>query len=121
MLRKLVFIIGLLLIPLTDVGETRDVFHGDLRQYQNGAVVDIHAAFAAITEYQEIENRGLTPEDADYYVLLARANERFYAAIRVVARQGNYDMIARKNSVGVQNLDLPDITEAVVSELTADK
>ena len=84
MFRKFIFIICLLLPLAVHEVESRDIFHGSLQHYQNGAVVDIHIAFDAISEYREIEERGLTQEDADYYVLLSRANEHFYDAIRVV-------------------------------------
>lgn len=118
--RKAILLLVLFTLLFLNIGNARDVFHGSLQRYENGAVVDIHRSFAVIPEYREIEDRGLTTEDAEYYVLLAQANDHFYAAVRTVARREGYDMIARKNSPPVQNLDLPDITESVIVVLTGD-
>lgn len=118
--RKAVLLLVMFTLFFLNIGNARDVFHGSLQRYENGAVVDIHRAFAVIAEYQEIEDRGLTTEDADYYVLLSQANDHFYDAVRTVARREGYDMIARKSAPPVRNLDLPDITESIIDVLTGD-
>lgn len=108
-----IMLICIILMLFSEV-EARDIIHGSLARFQNGAIVDVSAVFSEIPEYQAIEDRGLTTEDADYYILLAAANDKFYSAIRSVARRRGYDMVARRGAPAVANLNLPDITDDVI-------
>ena len=119
MLSKLNCIIVFLIISISPCFAA-DIYVGELANYTNGAVVDIHAVFNVIPEYQAIQERGLTREDADYYILLARANTVFYNNVRVVANCGNYDLVLRLGSVEAEGLGLTDITQDVVDEIESD-
>ncbi len=92
------------------------VYYGAIEGAQKPAVIVAQQVFDRIPEYQEIKRRGLGPSDSDYWVLLAKANEKFYAAVRRAAEAKAYDVILEK---GTQAFDKepPDATQAVIDSL----
>jgi hypothetical protein len=86
---------------------------------ENPATVRASDCFDAIPEWQDIRRRELGPEDADYWILLSAANERFRKAVESVARAAGYDLVAEQGSITVPQgaAQPPDITKAVVAKI----
>lgn len=92
------------------------VYYGELEGASKPAVLVAQKVFDQIPEYQEIKRRGLGPGDTDYIVLLTRANEKFYAAVRKVVDAHGYDVVLEKGT-HVFDRAPPDVTQAVIDAL----
>jgi hypothetical protein len=90
------------------------VYYGSKENPQNPARITASRVFERIPEYQEIRRRGLNENDPEYWILLDRANQKFYRAVRTVARERRRDCIAEQGTVPD---DWPDDTEAVIAAL----
>lgn len=92
------------------------VYYGALEGAQKPAAIVAQKVFDRIPEYQEIKRRGLGPNDSDYWVLLAKANEKFYGAVRRTAEAIAYDVVVEK---GTHTFDKEpaDATQAVIDSL----
>ena len=96
--------------------EADAVFFGDAREWSKPAEVDADAVYAQIEEYKRIVEDKIDPSDPKYGVLMSKARKRFLHAVRTVARDGGYDLVARVGSVqGVENV--PNITQDVIGKL----
>jgi hypothetical protein len=92
------------------------VFFGDAREWAKPAEVDADAVYAQIEEYKKIVDDKIDPSDPKYGVLMSKARKRFLHAVRAVAKDGGYDLVARLGSVqGVENV--PNITQDVIGKL----
>jgi len=94
-----------------------NVYFGKTDGAQKPAEIVATTVFEKITEYQEIKKRGLKKEDPEYWVLLNKANEKFYAAVKKVAEEKKYDVVTEKGSVKFDGKDPPDITQNVIDAL----
>ena len=96
--------------------ETEAVFFGDARNWSKPAEVDQDAVFAEISEYKEIIDGKIEPSDPKYGVLMTKARKRFLQAVRTVAKDASYDLIAKVGSVkGVEGV--PVVTQDVIAKL----
>lgn len=92
------------------------VFFGDAREWSKPAEVDADAVYAQIEEYKRIVEEKIDPSDPKYGVLMSKARKRFLAAVRTVAKDGGYDLVARLGSVqGVAGV--PNLTQDVIGKL----
>lgn len=96
-----------------------DVLHGDVEDYTSGACVDVNECFDVIAAWIEIKERGLDEEDAEYYVLLAKANLAFYTALESVIDADKYDLVMRHDAALAKEEGFPNITDAVIEVLQA--
>jgi len=97
-------------------GSDADIYYGKCEGAKKPAEVTAKTIFGEIAEYKKIQEKGLTKDDAEYWVLLKKANEKFNRAIRKVVEDGKYDVVAEK---GTQKFDAtpPDITKRVLEAL----
>lgn len=106
---------GLVLAVLARADDGATVYHGKLDGAKSPGEVVAATVFDKIPEYKQIKEKGLGPDDAEYWTLLSKANEKFYAAVKKVAEQDKYDVVVEKGSAGLQNA--PDITQKVIDAL----
>lgn len=92
------------------------IYCGKLDGAKKVAVIKAKSVFVEIPEYKKILEKGLTPDDPEYYTLLAAANRKFYDAVEKVARDDKYDCVAEEGSVEVGGTDA---TQAVIGALKA--
>jgi hypothetical protein len=93
-----------------------DVYFGDAAKWEKPAEVDPDKVYAKIEEYKEIVDQGLKPGDAKYEILMCKASKRFTKAVKKAAKDGTYDLAAKKGSVkGVDSV--PEITDDVIADL----
>ena len=92
-----------------------NVYYGDLDGAKKPAEVSALKVFNKIPVYQEIKKRELDKDDPAYHVLLAKANKKFYAAVRKVAEKYKYDAVVEKGSADLENA--PEITKGVIRAL----
>ena len=77
---------------------------------------DAATVFEKIPEYQEIRKRGLKRDDPEYWVLLNKANEKFYKAVKKVAEENKYDVVVEKGAFKFESTP-PDVTQKVIDAL----
>lgn len=96
-------------------------FCGDPRNFKAPAEISAPAVFDRIKEYREIRSRGLTENDAEYWLLLEKANRRFYAALRKAAKSLGKDMVAEKGGFELSGgATVPEITADVTNAVDND-
>lgn len=96
--------------------DAESVVYGDARNWEKPAEVDIDAVYAEISEYKEIVEKKIAPNDARYDLLMAKARKRFRDALQAVAKDGGYDLIAKVGAVkGCESV--PVVTKDVIGKL----
>lgn len=109
-------VVGLVSISAFALAGNATVYYGELEGAEKPSVLVARKVFERIPEYREIKRRGLDEDDPDYWILLSKANEKFYAAVRKVAEREGYDVVVEKGSHEFDP-EPPDITQAVIDEL----
>jgi hypothetical protein len=105
-----------LLLCSAHVGEAQ-VYYGKLDGAKSPSEVVAKSVFAEIPEYKEIKEKGLTKDDPEYWILLSKANDKFYAAVKKVGEENKYDVVVEKGSAPFENVP-PDVTRKVIAALT---
>lgn len=92
------------------------VYYGKLADSKKPAECTAKAVFAEIPEYKKIKEKGLSQDDPEYWILLGKANEKFYAAVKKVGERNKFDVIVEK---GTAKFDpaAPDVTQKVIAAL----
>jgi len=91
------------------------VYYGDADSFEKPAVIVISRVFDAIPEYVDARKKG--KDDPQYYILIEKANQKFFSALEKVAATEKYDLIAEYGSVKAKEGRVPDVTESVIKAL----
>ena len=93
-----------------------DIYYGKSDGAKKPAEIIASDVFNEIAEYKKIKEKGLTKDDAEYWVLLNKANDKFNKAVKKAAEDGKYDVVAEK---GKQKFDSTpaDLTKKVIEAL----
>jgi hypothetical protein len=98
------------------------VYLGNPRLFKKPCAVSTDRVYRAIPEYREILEKNLTEKDVRYHFLMKRASDKFGAAVKDLARDLGYDLVAAPGAV-VQNTAeapaVPDGTDAAIQRLPA--
>lgn len=94
------------------------VYHGKLEGAEKPAEVVAATVFGEIAEYKKIKEKGLKDGDAEYWVLLNKANERFRSAVAKAAGDAKHDVVVEKGSHKFSTTP-PDLTRAAIEALEA--
>ncbi len=108
--------------PAYRVNDPSLVYLGNPRQFKKPCVVDADRVYRAIPEYQEILQKNLTDRDVRYHFLMKKASDKFSKAIRDLARDFAYDLVAGAGAVSAATPDtppVPDETQNTISRLPA--
>ncbi|MHC4600793.1 MAG: hypothetical protein ACYS47_17515 [Planctomycetota bacterium] len=116
-------VLGLIVLtPLLVVASPGDVkinekkiYYGDPDDFEKPGVIRIVKVFKAIPEYQEAKKKG--KDDPEYYILLEKANEKFFTALERVADDKGYDLIGEVGAIKIKGKKVPEITSAVIDAL----
>ena len=110
-------LLRLLTLPLLlIIAPDSDVYSGKKDNAKKPAEIKAQDVFNEIAEYKKIKEKGLTKDDAEYWVLLNKANEKFNAAVKKVADDNKYDCVAEKGKVKFNSTPV-DITKKVIEAL----
>lgn len=93
------------------------VYYGSLNGAKKPAQIEAQKVFDQIPEYQEIKRRKLKESDSEYWVLLEKANQKFYNAVARVAQDRGFDVVVEKGSEKFET-EPPDVTQDVIGALT---
>lgn len=97
-----------------DIDEDK-IYYGDPDNFKKPGECKIAAVFGRIPEYQEAKKKG--KDDPQYYILLEKANEKFFTALATVSQEEKYDLIGEKGSIRIKGRKIPDITSLVIKAL----
>lgn len=101
--------------PSVTLKDGARVYYGDAKSFKCPAEVDANAVFSHIKEFREIRDRKLTSKDPEYWLLIEKANRRFYRAVKKAARAGAWDLVAEKGGFNVpEGTSVTDGTQAVI-------
>lgn len=106
--------------PTYRVDDVSVVYLGNPRLFKKPAVLNCDRVYRAIPEYQEILEKSLTDRDVRYHFLMRKASDKFATAVRAVARDGGYDLVAGAGAVVAVAADapaIPDVTDATIAKL----
>lgn len=109
-------LLRLLTLPLLFSALADDVYHGKKDGSKKPAEIKALDVFNEIAEYKKIKEKGLTKDDAEYWVLLNKANEKFNKAVKRVAEEEKHDCVAEKGKVKFDSKPV-DITKKVIEAL----
>ena len=99
-----------------EVKDKNQIYYGDPDSFSKPAVLTASTVFDSIKEYKEIKDRKIKPDDPDYWILLNRANKRFYKAVKKTAEDKSYDLMGESGSIEAKDgAALPDATSDVVA------
>ena len=88
------------------------------KKYKKPAVVVTSTVYDSIDEWKKIKERKLTEKDAEYHLLLTKASGKFHKAIKKVAKDGSYDIIAEKTgAIECKNVTADDVTQKAIDAL----
>ena len=66
---------------------------------------------------KEIKKKGLTDKDAEYHLLLKKANDKFHSAVTSVQKSESYDIMAEVGAITLKKGSAPDVTQKVIDAL----
>ena len=112
----------LVLAPVLSFADGKDVeineakiYYGDPDNFQKASVLKMKTVFNKIPEYREALKRG--KDDPQYYILLEKANQKFFAAMESVAGTEGYDLIGEIGAIKIKGKKVPVITKKVIEAL----
>lgn len=95
-----------------------DIYHGKKDGAKKPAEVKAQDVFNEIDEYKKIKDKGLTKDDAEYWTLLNKANEKFNKALKKVIDAEKHDCVSEKGKVTYdKGVTAVDITKKVIEAL----
>jgi len=94
------------------------IYYGDPYDFSNPGEIKAISAFNAISEFQRIKQERIRPSDAEYWILMRKANRKFRLALKRVSIKCEYDLIGEIGSIRI-DADVPDITGEVIIEIKA--
>ncbi len=108
--------ISLLVFLLCSGTEGPVVYYGQLDGAKKPCQVRVRKVFAQIPEYKKIKEMGLTEDDAEYWLLLEKANTKFNTAVGAVAVREGYDVVVEKGTAKFEEV-APDETQAIIGAI----
>jgi hypothetical protein len=107
--------------PVVTITNSDQVYHPTRvkkgAKYKKPAVLTTSTIFDSIAEWKEIKKKKLTPKDAEYHLLLKKANEKFSCALKTVQLAGSYDIIAESGAISCKNCTATDVTSDMIAAL----
>jgi len=106
--------------PVYRVDDTTLVYLGNPRLFKKPAEVSADKVYRSIAEYREILDKNLTEKDVRYHFLMKKASEKFGTAVKDLARDLGYDLVAGTGAVLANATDapaVPDATDAAIQRL----
>ena len=92
-------------------------YYGDPEDCQRPGEVEASRVFNEISEWQEIQKRSLNPDQAEYWILLDKANQKFYKAIHKAAQKLRLDLVAELGTLPRDKGEPPNVTDQTIGAL----
>lgn len=102
--------------PPADIPPLAVIYYGKLEGAKAPAQVTASRIFDQIPEYKQIKEKGLTSSDPEYFILLNKANEKFFEAVRKAAGQASCDVVVEAGSTKIEGT-VTDLTQKAVESI----
>ncbi len=86
-------------------------------KYKKPAVLTSATVFDAIPEWKKIKKKKLKKTDAEYHLLLEKANEKFNKALKKVAQDSSYDIMAEVDAIKCTGCTPTDVTATLIANI----
>ncbi|MEE9392277.1 MAG: hypothetical protein V3W41_07205 [Planctomycetota bacterium] len=86
-------------------------------KFKKPAVLSTSTVFDSIAEWKTIKKKKLSDKDAEYHLLLKKANDKFAKALKTVQRDGSYDIIAETGAITCKGCTAKDVNKDLVDAL----
>lgn len=86
-------------------------------KYKKPAVLTTATVFNSIPEWKKIKKKNLKKSDAEYHLLLKKANEKFNKALLKVHDASSYDIMAEVGAIKCTDCTPTDVTSALIANL----
>ena len=92
------------------------IYYGDPYNFKMPGEIKAHKVFNTISEFKQIEEGKIKSSDAEYWILMRRANKKFRLALKRVSSRFGYDLIGEIGCIRTE-AKVPDITPVVIVEI----
>lgn len=92
------------------------VYFGKVDGAKHPAEITASQVFDKIPEFQKIREKGLSSSDPEYFILLNKANMKFYAAVTRAAGARGCDVVVEKGTARFSG-DVVDLTKKAIASL----
>jgi hypothetical protein len=106
-----------------EVDATR-IYRGDPATFKAPAVIVARDVFAVIPAYQEIQQRALSQKDAEFWVLMERADRMFKVVLTRLTEQQGHDLIGERGAIlidGNEPVDRTSVAKEHVAAIVAEQ
>jgi hypothetical protein len=103
--------------PSWRVDDPTLVYLGNPRLFKKPCLVSADRVYRSIPEYREILEKNLTDKDVRYHFLMKKASDKFSRAIKDLARDLSYDLVAGTGAVSPANKDTPAAPDETASAI----
>ncbi len=86
-------------------------------KYKKPAILTTATVFDSIPEWKKIKKKKLKKSDAEYHLLLEKANEKFNKALSKVQGASSYDIMAEVGAIKCTNCTPTDVTSELIANL----
>ncbi|HGY91645.1 MAG TPA: hypothetical protein ENK43_10790 [Planctomycetes bacterium] len=86
-------------------------------KFKAPAILSTAKVFDAIPEWKVIKKKKLGKKDAEYFILLKAANDKFAAALASVRKEGKFDIIAEDGAIECKGCEAEDVTQKMIDAL----
>ena len=86
-------------------------------KFKKPAILTTSTVFDAISEWKQIKRKGLRKSDAEYHLLLKKANEKFNKALKAVQAASSYDIMAEVGAIECKGCTPEDVTQTLIANL----
>ncbi len=86
-------------------------------KFKAPAILSTAKVFDAIPEWKVIKKKKLGKKDAEYFILLKAANDKFAAALATVRKEGKFDIVAEDGAIECKGCEAEDVTQKMIDAL----
>ena len=94
------------------------IYYGDPYNFKMPGEIKAYKVFNAISEFKQIKEENIKSSDAEYWILMRRANKKFRLALKRVSNKHGYDLIGEIGFVRTR-AEVDNITVPVILEIRA--
>ena len=79
------------------------VYYGALQGARKPGEVEASKVFQEIPEYKAIKDKGLGQDDPEYFILITKANSKFFAAVMRAALAAACDVVVERGTAAFKD------------------
>jgi hypothetical protein len=96
------------------VTDRSKVYHGLSDAFASPAVIESSKVMETLPAIRTLQDDNVKKNSAKWYVLMNEANQQFQKAVKAVAKDGGYDLVAEVGAVSGSRA-ISNVTDAVIT------